>query len=302
MKKLLVFCLALFLGLFLHAGEKPEFTGSLLWKISGKDLKSPSYIFGTHHLTSKAIAGEISGLTKAMEETEQTIGEIVLLEQGDMAVKLQMAAMMPAGTKYSDLLSEEDYNKLDKGLKELLGAGLDQFGVLKPGMLSSLYTITLFSKMSPDYNPATHEAMDIYLQKEAHGKGKTIKGLETLEDQIEVLFNATPLKDQAESLVCTVSNPDFSKELLLSLNAYYSAGLLDKMYALSFANTNDPCPAPEEWMEALNKKRNDKWMKVLPEYIKEKSSLVAVGALHLAGEEGLLSQLKKLGYTVEAVK
>lgn len=34
----------------------------------------------------------------------------------------------------------------------------------------------------------------------------------------------------------------------------------------------------------------------------EKSNLIAVGALHLVGEDGLLIQLSNMGYTVEAVK
>jgi uncharacterized protein YbaP (TraB family) len=42
-------------------------------------------------------------------------------------------------------------------------------------------------------------------------------------------------------------------------------------------------------------------MQKLPEIMKEKSSFIAVGALHLAGEEGLLNLLKEAGYTVEPV-
>lgn len=36
--------------------------------------------------------------------------------------------------------------------------------------------------------------------------------------------------------------------------------------------------------------------------MKNKSSLIAVGALHLADKDGLLAQLAAKGYTVEAVK
>jgi uncharacterized protein YbaP (TraB family) len=48
----------------------------------------------------------------------------------------------------------------------------------------------------------------------------------------------------------------------------------------------------------LVKDRNQKWMKVLPALMQSKPQFVAVGALHLAGEEGLVQQLRNIGYTV----
>ena len=40
----------------------------------------------------------------------------------------------------------------------------------------------------------------------------------------------------------------------------------------------------------------------IPAIMKAAPTFVAVGALHLPGNKGLLSLLKKQGYTVEAVK
>ena len=48
------------------------------------------------------------------------------------------------------------------------------------------------------------------------------------------------------------------------------------------------------------KKRNDNWMQTLPALFKKQSNFVAVGALHLAGSDGLVEQLKRMGYTVTA--
>ena len=53
-------------------------------------------------------------------------------------------------------------------------------------------------------------------------------------------------------------------------------------------------------MDFLIKKRNDNWMQTLPALFKKQSNFVAVGALHLAGPDGLVEQLKKMGYTVTA--
>jgi hypothetical protein len=48
--------------------------------------------------------------------------------------------------------------------------------------------------------------------------------------------------------------------------------------------------------------RNIKWMNTLLYEMKQQASFVAVGAGHLAGEQGVLNLLEKQGYQVEAVK
>ena len=68
---------------------------------------------------------------------------------------------------------------------------------------------------------------------------------------------------------------------------------LEKIYALyqqSPQSTGD--------MDYLLINRNKEWMKQLPSIISKQSNFIAVGALHLAGPDGLVAQLKKAGYTV----
>ena len=57
----------------------------------------------------------------------------------------------------------------------------------------------------------------------------------------------------------------------------------------------------EEEMKILLDDRNYKWMQQLPRLMQEKSLFVAVGALHLVGESGLVKQLQSKGYTVTPV-
>ena len=54
-------------------------------------------------------------------------------------------------------------------------------------------------------------------------------------------------------------------------------------------------------MEAMVDNRNREWVKKLPALFKEDSNFVAVGALHLAGKNGLVNLLRKEGFLVEAV-
>ena len=47
--------------------------------------------------------------------------------------------------------------------------------------------------------------------------------------------------------------------------------------------------------------RNEKWIATIPSIIKDKSTLIAVGSAHLAGEKGLINLLKAKGYKVTPV-
>lgn len=303
MKKALVLFGALIISLnILTAQNSDKFTGALLWKITGNGLDKPSYIVGTHHLASIEFIDNIPGLRKTMKDVDQIAGEILMNDMDAIQTKMQNAAIMPNGITYKKLLSTEEYDRLDKGLKNAIGAGLDQVGGFKPGILSSLYSIIIYAQLSPGFDPKNHEPIDLYIQRYATENGKPVIGLETIEDQIHVLYDTEPLKDQAINLACQLNNPDFAKENLIKLNKYYADKDLIKIYELAFENTNDPCQSSNQIQQALNKNRNDNWIAKLPAIMKSKSTLIAVGVLHLAGKDGLLEQLDKLGYIIEAVK
>lgn len=280
-----------------------KFTGSLLWKISGNGLEHPSYILGTHHFYALDFFDEIPGARAALESSSQVAGELLLSDMAGLAGQIQLAAMMPEGESYEQLLSPADYEILDTGLRNLTGVGLsDQFKVFKPGMISMLISQIIYAQAYPDFNAASHVAIDAYVQNYATGQGRPVLGLETVEDQLYALFEAEPMKYQAEQLVCGIQHLDYGVSSILKLGDLYAAGDLAGMYATGFNNPEDPCPSSETLNRAVAKERNDKWLEKLPAIMSGAPSFIAVGALHLAGEEGLLFQLDRMGYTVEAVK
>ena len=65
-------------------------------------------------------------------------------------------------------------------------------------------------------------------------------------------------------------------------------------------NTCDDTPEEKETPNIWP--TNGNWMKQMPEIMKQKPTFFAVGAGHLPGERGLISLLRKAGYTVEGVK
>ncbi len=274
---------------------------SVLWKVSGNGLEKPSYLFGTHHLVPLSFLENINGLEDAFEATEQTVGEIVMKNMSDMQMQIMMSAMMPEGITYNSLLNESDLALLDQKLTELLGAGLAQVEMMKPAMLTNIVTISLYQKYYPELSGA--ENIDTYFQQEAEKRGRPVIGLETVDDQIDMMLNSQTLERQAEMLICTVQHHEMFKDEMDELHVAYYEQNLDALNALyTKEDSDDPCPSTQEEKDALNKNRNNKWLEKLPQIMSEKSSFIAVGCLHLIGEDGLIEGLRKLGYKVEAVK
>ena len=153
----------------------------------------------------------------------------------------------------------------------------------------------LLSQMIPDFKPT--EQLDTYFQTMAKERGMEIIPLETAEYQASVLYGTTPIVVQAESLMETVDDPEHTVEVTKELNASYMARNLDNLYKLSQTDNDHP-----EFMIALLDRRNADWLTKLPEIMAKAPTFVAVGALHLAGEKGLIEGLRRQGYTVTPIK
>lgn len=300
-KKIFTALTMLFLLISCSTGASTKEGNSLLWKISGNGLEKPSYIFGTHHLVPVSFLDSIPGIEAAFEETEQAVGELDMSKMSEMQVKIMTEGMMPAGVTYGTLLSPEEGTLLDSMLRAVVGVGMDQLGQLKPAMISNLISVSLYQQYYPSI--ASAQNIDSYFQEEALKRSQPVVGLETAEDQIYVLLNSQSLERQAEMLVCMVKHPELLKEQMDEMQIAYYAQNIQVLYALyKKEQPDDPCPSTDEENNILNGDRNKKWLEKLPSIMKKKSSFIAVGCLHLPGEEGVLEGLRKLGYSVEAVR
>lgn len=291
----------LFLSLSCSLGTSKEKGNTLLWKISGNGLQKTSYLFGTHHLISISFLDSIPGIYAAFDETDQTVGELDLGDLEAMQTKIVGEAIMPPTVSYETLLPPGDITLLDSALRAIVGFGFDQFKQFKPAMLTNMISISLYQRYYP--SATSEENLDQYFQTEALKRSRPVLGLETVEDQVYLLLNAQTPERQAELLICMVKHPELLKKQMDELQAAYHAQDIDALLLLKEKEIpNDPCPSTDEENEAINGDRNRKWLEKLPAIMEEKSSFIAVGCLHLVGEEGLIEGLRKQGYHVEAVK
>jgi len=274
-------------------------SGSLLWKVSGNNLEKPSYLLGTLHLKSGNYLNEIAGATEAIAESEQIIGELDMTDMTKIQQQMMPAMMMSADTTYKLLYTEEEYKLVSEKITSILGMGLDQLGMLKPSAIQTTIAAMIFKKLIPDLDETN--SLDIAIQRIGQERSKPIIGLEEVGDQVRALFGAS-LQRQAELLLCNMQNLDeLGIQEASALMADYDKADLNALYFDGFQSDDSSCPSTQEEKNLLLKHRNDKWLEKLPALMKEKSSFIAVGALHLAGEEGLLHQLTLMGYAIEPV-
>ena len=271
---------------------------SLLWRISGNGLAQPSYLFGTHHLIPISFLDGIYGLNEAFERTEQTVGELDMRDMMGMQMQIMQHAMMPQGVTYESLLSADDIALLDSKLTLLLGVGLAQFGGMRPAMLTHLITITIYQRYFPE---TVGVSIDEHFQQKALARSRPVRALDTFESQIYALFGVSSTERQAEILMCMVRHPETISAQIHRLHEMYEAFDLNGLYALSNENLDTPCPPTDEEINALTRNRPLRCIDQLSSIINEKSSFIAVGALHLPGEYGLIEGLRRAGFTVEAV-
>ena len=269
----------------------------LLWKVTGNGLKHPSYLFGKHHLIPIQFLDSVPGLFKAFNECEMVVGEMVM-NNIDVTAKIQKAAIMPDDIKINDLLNYDEYKLFDNELKSVLKLSLKDVSIMNPSLILTMYELEIYKKLTGfiDDNQS-----DSYFQLVAAEKGKKVVGLETVDQQIAVLFGNGSLERQANILVETIEQKDNTLKEMIQLNKLYKAGKIEELVELSKGEDNRTDMTEDEYAKLVDE-RNSEWMTKLPAYFKESSCFVAVGALHLAGKKGLIKMLEKKGFKVKAVK
>jgi len=288
-KKKTILLLSLFLFLC-------SLQAQLLWKVSGNGLKHPSYLFGTHHLISIQFLDSVPGLFKAFNECNAVVGEMVI-NNIDASAKIQQAAVMPDHMIIKDLLNEEEYKLVDNELKSVLKFGLKDVSIMNPTVILTMYKMEIYKKLT---GFSEDKQIDSYFQTVATEKGKKVIGLETVDQQIAILFGTGTLERQANILVETIQHKDSILQDMIQLNNLYKAGKIDLLVEFSKGKDNFTAMTEEEYSKMVDN-RNTEWLAKLPAYLKESSCFVAVGAMHMGGKRGLVRQLQKAGYKVRPV-
>ncbi|MDE5744757.1 MAG: TraB/GumN family protein [Paramuribaculum sp.] len=272
----------------------------LLWKVSVNDSDKPSYVLGTHHFAPSGMIDSISGLKDAINNVDAVYGELDMASMSDPSIQQKLAAMMmaPADSTLNVVLTKEQYDSVAVLVNKYFNgmATMDQLAILKPAALATQLAALQNLAAIPGFNPA--DQLDTKVQTVAASTGKEIKGFETIEFQLNLLYGDA-LSQQAKSLMSSVRNDGKVQQMAHELIAAYSKGDLEKLVEIT---EDSEIGMDADAKEKMIDNRNAAWAEILKTVLPVKTVLVAVGAGHLPGEKGLLKLLEVQGFKIEPVK
>jgi uncharacterized protein YbaP (TraB family) len=269
-------------GLSLNAQTKKA-SNSLLWEIEGKGLKKPSYLFGTHHFTTRKFADTMRVLQEKLKSVDGVVGEIVM----DSTVQGRMAPfLMMKNNTLDSLFTPEEYKEVNDYIKaKNPDIDLKALNTFKPALVS----VMIMLLDNPEIREVA-DGIDDSFQKYAKSNAKSLYGLETAEYQGALLFD-DDLQKQKKALLKSIRESDKNKLRAKELKNYYLAQDIDKLTDLFKIQDEEN----RAFMTEMLKNRNRRWLNQLPALMEKESLFIVVGAGHLVGDEGLIKAWRLKG-------
>ncbi|WP_172300075.1 TraB/GumN family protein [Pseudoruegeria sp. HB172150] len=283
-----------------EAAAQPYSEG-ILWR-AAKDGRS-IHLVGTMHTYDSRHQATLDRIAPFLENAKTVLME---LGEGDEARLQRMIAETPdlafitEGPTLPELLSKEDWDALrvamsDRGIPGFLAAKM------KPWM--AMANLSISKCMFQDLL-AGRRGLDAQLMERAAELGRPAVALEPLDTALK-LFGAYSEEEQLDLLRLALAQQDAedaSYDVTVA-EAYFREDVL-QIWLWSLKLMEELTPLPPEEMDTqialfedlLLTARNRAWIDEI--LTAEGDTLVAVGAMHLPGDEGVLNLLEQEGFEI----
>jgi uncharacterized protein YbaP (TraB family) len=269
----------------------------LLWRI---ELPTPSYLYGTIHLPDERVTDLPPVVAATMDRCDALYTELPM----DMALLLKQAGRMQLaeGESLKGLLGDELYGEVAAYVQQK-GVSMALFDRMQPwaagtqiGMLDQLKEM------------ASKQPLDMQIYQRAKRAGKTVGGLETVDEQVAVFADMTVAEQRAyvRDALANVKSEEAAgrkpTEELLKLYLKGDATAIEQK-VMEFPLTD--AKLKKRLMKRLVDDRNvamaDRIVRKLQEQ-PEAVQVFAVGAAHYPGKMGVLALLPQRGYRVTRIE
>lgn len=269
---------------------------SLLWKVYGNGIKDTSYLYGTIHMIEKKDFKITPQINRTFKRANTLVMEVNLDMDNQTKKEIATQIMFPNHKSIKDYLTQSDYQYFHSYMVDTL-----KIIPLK---------VTIYEMMTPFFLQAIilkEQMKKVVSYEEKYAKMAKKKEklfVETIQEQLNVVAGDS-LNIQVEKMIKDMragkmnAKTEFKKMSDLYLRQDLQ-GLHDYIVQ-SMVETEGTLEKSKVMMEKMLVNRNKNWIPKLENWMKQKSLYVAVGAGHLAGEEGIINLLKKQGYSVEPV-
>jgi uncharacterized protein YbaP (TraB family) len=274
---------------------------SIFWKISKAGVKD-SYLLGTMHMADPDISVLPEDASTALDGSET-----VIVEATD-ALDPKKAQEAMAKLSHLTLLQEGSLSDLvEDDLEDELKAAVEARGIpyaladrMQPWLIATTISLPICELQRKQDGSLV---LDAVLAKRALDAEKPLIGLETAQEQLEAIAGL-PVEFHVESLEETLASGDIANDMIFTLKELYKSGQIGYVFPLMKAvlPKSGNSSGAAQFQEALIEKRNVTMAERLASHLEKGNAFVAVGALHLPGETGLVTLLRGQGYTVETLR
>jgi len=290
---LCVLCLPWFAGQLSWADE-PAKQGilhpqGLLWKIE-KPSQPTSYLFATMHVSDPRVVNLPQPVEQAFTDSTQFVMEMLLTFQAVGLVS--RASFFSDGRTLADVMQAENYRRLLDLLQKRMQLGESVVRHMKPW--------AVFSLLMMPVEQGSSAALDMQLYRRAVQAQKQVAGLETAQEQVDV-FDQMSVADQLWLLNQAVSEIEQTDAVFPDMLAAYLQGDLAALMLMQQQMMSDESDIDDRLLQRLLTQRNQRMAQRLLPYLQRGGAFIAIGALHLSGQGGVLQLLQQQGYAVSPV-
>lgn len=286
-----------------EAARTPNGKG-IFWKIEKAGV-SPSYLLGTMHVTDPRVLTMPEAARRAAADASTIVIESdEILDEKKAAAAMLMhpeLTMFTDGSTIRDRLSAEDAEKLEKGLKTR-GLALAAVARMKPWILSSFVALPACELAR---KAAGASFLDKQIAEDAIKAGKKVAGLETLVEQLQAMADL-PVEFHLQALIETLELGDRMDDVIETMTALYIAGDIGMTMPTLEAIAPTELGKDESAYAAFEKRividRNRVMAEGAAPMLAQGKVFIAVGALHLPGDEGLVELIRQQGFTVSVIE
>lgn len=268
--------------------DKP---GTLLWEVSKPGVPHTSYLFGTFHEIN---ADFFSSLPNAVAKLDQS-DVLYVEEKRNDAKKVTDTSPVAFWTR------EQWEGTLTPGQKTVFASFVEKaedstYYTYPPLILTLSLARIYIQNFCDTLNRQSGETMDSAIEKMAHTRQKEVLSLD--RPQVDILVEGAKSRD-------SIQNAGYVKAVIELMDTMLQDDATDCEIVKNYTNfqIDYQLDAPiKNASEALQlHQRNDAWMVTLDKAFQKKSCFVAVGYGHLRFKEGLIGQLRALGYLVKPI-
>ncbi|MBD8489972.1 TraB/GumN family protein [Echinicola sp. CAU 1574] len=259
---------------------------TVLFKVTKSNSSKTSYLFGTHHAFGKPFFDSLTNANQVLAACDVLIKENLNIP-GHMAQDIINRRIEK--TKWTRLLDQEDMAFIEN----LFASSPTDFQKMSPTELY-VFLNRYFKEQAclGKDSASTYLSLDDYIGSKAKELDMELLGLETSEDQIELInkdVEGMPRKVHKRRLSMIIEQIRSNNSQNCAETDWYDQ--MDIEYQL-----DQPCRNT-----LMLRDRNDKWMKTIQKSLETNNCFIAVGLSHLMYECGLIKQLQKLGYNVSPI-